>query len=129
ANLWILLRERVGVHTGVSAVPAEASAALGIVGLRSWAATGASARRRGLVLVRDALRVGAAVALELRFDPVDGGAIPIRALAPVAELRETLDRRLVFLQLEPGDHVLHGVARHRVGDGRTGRLLGVRKGS
>ena len=41
---------------------------------------------RGIVGVIEALGVGAAVALELRLDPIDGGAVAIGALTAVAEL-------------------------------------------
>jgi hypothetical protein len=34
----------------------------------------------------NALGIGAAVALQLRFDPVNGGTVPVGALAPVAKL-------------------------------------------
>ena len=54
----------------------------------------------GRVAVVQALGVRAAVALELRLDPVDGRAIAVGALAAVAELGEPLDRRLVALEIE-----------------------------
>jgi hypothetical protein len=52
------------------------------------------------VVVVNALGVGAAVALELRFDPVDGGAVAVGALAAVAELGEAFDGGLVALQFQ-----------------------------
>ena len=51
------------------------------------------------VLVLDALG-RTAVALELRLDPVDRGAVAIGALAAIAELREPLDGGLVSLEIE-----------------------------
>src|SRR6185295_2384689 len=54
--------------------------------------------------VRDALRVRAAVALELRLDPIDGVAISLGALAAIAKPREPFDRCLVFLEIQPRDH-------------------------
>src|SRR5262249_32221019 len=71
-------------------------------------ATGAStacvrSRRSRGILVRDALHVLAAIALELRFDPIDGVAIALRPLAPIAKLREPRDRRFVLLQVEALD--------------------------
>jgi hypothetical protein len=56
-------------------------------------------RLRGEVVCHS-LGVGAAVALELRLDPVVRGAIAIRALPAVAELRQPLDGRLVTLEIE-----------------------------
>jgi hypothetical protein len=56
-----------------------------------------------LILVFDPLDVRAAVALQLRFDPIDRRTIAIRSLPPIAELREPFNRGLVFFQLEPAD--------------------------
>jgi hypothetical protein len=50
-----------------------------------------------------ALDVRAAIALELRFDPCDGVAIALRAFTAIAELRQSFDRRLVFLKVEVAD--------------------------
>ena len=58
---------------------------------------------RRLVVVLDAFRVRAAVALELRLDPVDGGAVAIGSLTAIAELRQALDRGLVLFQIESAD--------------------------
>ena len=73
--------------------------------------------------------VGAAVALELRFDPVDGGAVAIGALTAIAELRQALYRGLVLLELEPADHRLDAFVverrrqrRQRIGDRARGLL-------
>ena len=57
--------------------------------------------------------VRAAVALELRLDPVGGRPVAVGALAPVAELRQPLDGGLVFLQVEPADQRADGVVRRR----------------
>ena len=57
--------------------------------------------RRGK-LVFQALRVGVAVALELRFNPVDCSPIAIRPLPSVAELGQSLDRGFIPLQVKPG---------------------------
>ena len=86
----------------------------------------AACRSAGAVyIVRDALRVRAAVALELRFDPVDRGAIALGALAAIAELRQSLDRRLVLLEVEPADQLANRII-DRIGARRTLRLgLGV----
>jgi hypothetical protein len=54
---------------------------------------------------------GTAVAFELGFDPVDRRAIAIRALTPIAELREPFDRRLVLLEVEPSDQRAHRIRR------------------
>jgi hypothetical protein len=64
-----------------------------------------------VVLVLDAVGVGAAVTLELRLDPIGGGAIAIGALAAITELRQSFDGRLVFLQVEPCDHGLDRIGR------------------
>src|SRR5262249_40353165 len=64
------------------------------------------------VLIDDALGVRAAVALELRFDPIDRVTIALRALAAIAELRQPLDRVLVVVERE---------ARHHDGDRIIGR--------
>src|SRR5262249_40573370 len=70
------------------------------IGIVAGCAAASSARWR-CVLVVDALGVGAAVALELRFDPIDGGAVAVGALAAVAEFGETPDGGFVFRQVEP----------------------------
>ena len=66
----------------------------------------------GLVVVRDPLG-RAAVALELRLDPVDRGAVAIGALAAIAELRQPLDRRLVLFEIEAADQRLHRIGARR----------------
>jgi hypothetical protein len=52
---------------------------------------------------------------ELRLDPVDRRAIPIGALAAVAEAREAFNSRLVFLKLksshEDRDRIFSGGMR------------------
>ena len=53
-------------------------------------------------VIRDAPRF-AAVALELGFDPSDPLAIAFRAFTAFAELRQSLDRRLVFLEVQLAD--------------------------
>ena len=82
-----------------------------------------SACRRRLIVVLDALGIRAAVALELRLDPIDCRSIAIRALTPIAELRQPFDRGLVFFQVESIDHLLD-----RVVVGRHCRGLGLRLG-
>jgi hypothetical protein len=44
-----------------------------------------------------------AEALELRFDPIDRVAIPLCSFPAVAELRQPLERRLEFFELQPAD--------------------------
>jgi hypothetical protein len=56
----------------------------------------------------------AAIALELRFDPIDGGAIAVSALPPVAELGQGLDRRFVFFEIEPSGEHRDRIACHRL---------------
>src|SRR5258705_12780903 len=70
----------------------------------------------------DASDVGAAIAPELGLDPIDRGAVSVGALAPVAELGEALDGRLVLLQVEPGDELGDGIG----GSGPSGVGLGRR---
>jgi len=67
--------------------------------------------RRYIVGVPDALGVRAAIALELRFDPVDRCPVSVGALLPVAELGQALDGGLVFLQIEPRDQRFGVVGR------------------
>src|SRR5437660_8569471 len=76
-------------------------------------------RWRRLIVVLQACDIGAAVAPELGLDPVHRGAVPVGALAPVAELGEAFDRRLVLLEVE---------ARDQLGDGILCRRGGVRLG-
>jgi hypothetical protein len=45
-----------------------------------------------------ALSIGAPVTSELRFNPIDSGAVAIRALNAIAKLRKTLDRRFVAFE-------------------------------
>src|SRR5881396_758000 len=52
--------------------------------------------------------VAAAVAAELHLNPVNGGAVAVGALAPIAEGRESLDGRLVALQVEARDQLGYG---------------------
>jgi hypothetical protein len=56
-----------------------------------------------MVVVLQTFDVRASIAFELGLDPVDGLAITIRSLAPVAELRQPLDSGLVSLEIEPID--------------------------
>src|SRR6185312_17082198 len=75
-----------------------------------------------LEVVGDARRGRAAVALQLRLDPVDRIAVALRALAAVAKLRQPLDRRLVLRQVQATDE-----GRDRIGGGgryRVGRRDG-----
>src|SRR5437667_102944 len=76
------------------------------------------ARRRRHILIGDPLDGCAAVAFQLRLDPVDGVAIALGALPAIAELRQSLDRRFVLVQVEPTDK---GTDRVRLGGRR--RLL------
>src|SRR5438552_6712675 len=81
-------------------------------------------RWRRLIVVLQAGDVGAAVAPELDLDPVHRGAVPVGALAPVAELGEAFDRRLVLLEVEPRDQLGDGILCR----GRSGGYLGRRDG-
>ena len=63
------------------------------------------------------LGVRAPVAFQLRLDPVDRGSIAIGPLPPIAELRQSLDRRLVAIEIQPRDE-----RRNRVGRGCRRRL-------
>src|SRR4029079_11468178 len=89
------------------------------------AATSASGARR--VRICDALGVRAAVTLELCLDPVERLAIALGPLAAIAELRQALDRGLVFFEIEPADHRLDRILRCRgrllLRRGRGGRCL------
>src|SRR5256885_1656651 len=106
-------------HFGSGYFP-DPAAALSGGGCRARARwTRGGARRRRGVLVRDALGIRAAVALELRLDPIDRGAVAIGALAPVTELGEAFHGRLVPLEIEACDHqpdgIIGGIRRRRTG--------------
>src|SRR4029079_13150505 len=79
---------------------------------RAAASAGAAPLRR-LVLVADALRRRAAVAFQLRFNPVPRRPVAIRTLPPIAELCQPLHRGLVFVEIEPSDQHLDRVAAAR----------------
>src|SRR5207253_1807085 len=80
---------------GHAAVAAPARGAARVAGRSGPFCPGTRWRR--LIVVRQAGDVGAGVAPELGLDPVHRGAVAVGALAPVAELGEALDRRLVLL--------------------------------
>src|SRR5439155_16368656 len=65
--------------------------------------------RRRIVDVLDALGIRAAEALELRFDPVDGGPVAIGALPPIAKPRQPFDRCFVLLYIKPSDQAPDGI--------------------
>ena len=72
------------------------------------------------------LGVGTAVAFELGFDPIEGGAVAIGALAAVAEFGERFDGGLVGIEVEAGGDGGDGVGRGRRGflserDGAEGK--------
>src|SRR3989441_11010508 len=83
-------------------------------------AIGPDARRRRLIVVLETRDLAATVAPKLRLDPVHGGTVAVRALAPVAEARESLDRGLVALQVEARDELGNGIRRRGVGLCRQG---------
>src|SRR5262249_32163521 len=56
--------------------------------------------RRDWRIVFDALVVGVAVAAKLRGNPVHGVAIALRALPPIAKLRQAFERGLVAFEIE-----------------------------
>jgi hypothetical protein len=49
----------------------------------------------------NALSIGTAVTLELRFNPVDGCAVAVGSLAAVSKIGYAADRRFIALQVEP----------------------------
>src|SRR5436309_16124330 len=53
-----------------------------------------------LIVILQTRDVAAAVAAELRLNPVNGGAVAVGALAPIAKGCESLDGHLVALQVE-----------------------------
>src|SRR5437660_2004196 len=81
-------------------------------------------RWRRLIVVLQAGDVGAAVAPELGLDPAHRGAVPVGALAPVAELGEAFDRRLVLLEVEARDQLSDGILSRPRGGVRLGRRDG-----
>ncbi len=116
AQFEIGLFFRVVIDAGRSPVPAldrtAAAPAAARAGLLPPAApaAGVGARPR-LVLVRQTLRVRAAITFQLRLDPVDRGAVPVGALSSIPELRQALDRPLVLFQLEAFDQGANGILR------------------
>ena len=104
AQFLIRLTRRVGIDAGCGAQTAQAPPARRRVGAARDRRPARRGRLTRKIRVVQANRVGAAVALEPRFDPVDRGAIAIRPLPAVAELRESLDRGFVFLEVEPPHH-------------------------
>src|SRR5262249_21165051 len=105
AQLGIGLAQRVIVHPGAGANAAIATPTRRARGVpwRAWL------RSRRRILVGEPGDVAAAVAPQLLLDPVDRGAVARRALPPVAELREALDRRLVMLEIEARDEPGNGI--------------------
>src|SRR5262245_15680587 len=53
------------------------------------------------VLILEALRICAAVTLQLRFNPIDRGSIAVRALPAVTKLSQSLDSGFVSFQIQP----------------------------
>src|SRR5204862_6533132 len=95
-----LSQRRIGLQLGIgvdAGARARAARAAGVVPRRG----GAGPWRRGRHV--DHALGRAAVALELRLAPVHGGAIPLCALASIAERRQPLDGRLVALEIEALD--------------------------
>ena len=151
ADALVGLRHQVAVYAGAGTVaedraparpraapPYASSGGRGEVSLvrRGAAAAGAAAgcrpargrigRRRGRIGVEDALGARAAEGMQLRLDPVDGVPVALRALAPVAELRQALERRLVVVERQPRDEGRDGILRFgsrllRLERGRDGR--------
>src|SRR5213596_2809986 len=93
-----------GAH---AAVAAPARGAARVAGRSGRFCPGTRWRR--LIVVRQARDIGTAVAPELGLDPVHRGAVAVGALAPVAELGEALDRRLVLLEVEARDQPSDGI--------------------
>ena len=96
----------------------------------------ADVTRRRSELIGDSLGVGATHRLELCLDPVDRVAVALGSLAPIAELGQPLERRLVVVERQTVDEYLSrivlGVLNQRGGrrcwrcEGRAGR--GARHG-
>ncbi len=127
AQPLVRLPHRVGVDAGTRPLAARTSAADGPgigVGRRPRRRRRPSRGRRRVELVDQALG-GAAVALELRLDPVDGLAVALGALPPIPELRQALDGGLVAFEVQPGDEspdrVRRGGSRRRCLRRRAGR--------
>src|SRR5439155_14031636 len=119
AHPAVWLAQRIGVDPGVGANAAGAASTHGARGVACRPRrVRRGARRSRLIVVLQAGDVGTAVALELGLDPVHRGAVSVRALAAVAELGETLDRRLVQLEVEPRDEPGDGIRPLCGGDGR-----------
>src|SRR5207249_5938710 len=113
------LPEGIVVDAGAGAHATVAATARGGPHPLSPSPSGRGGTRR-LIVVLEARHVAAAVAPELRLDPVHGGTVAVRALAPVAELGEAFDRDLVLLEVEPRDQLGDGILCR----GRSGGRLG-----
>ena len=116
--LWIL------IHSGRSVLPAEAAASLRRASRhRRPAGPWLLLRRVGVAQSGD---VPAAIGAQLRFDPIDRSAIAVGALATVTKACESLDRRLVALQIQTGYERRGRVVRSGCGRGGLGRRERVR---
>src|SRR5205814_7787151 len=104
AHPQVGLPQGVGVDASAGANAAVAASARSGPHPLSPSPFGRGGTRR-LILVLEAGDVGTAVAPQLSLDPVHRGAVSVRALAAVTESGETLDRRLVLLEVEPRDEL------------------------
>ena len=111
AELHVRLFQRIVIDGFRDAVTAAARATRTGVGVGGTAAPATAARIRGrrLEVIADALRVGAAVAFELRFNPVEGGAVAVRALTAIAELRQAFNRGFIAFQIEASGEGRKGI--------------------
>ena len=108
AKFWIGLCERIGVHANRGKISAQPGTAGRCSGKPSSRWCGRPTRRVDLKVVCDSLSIRAAVALELRFDPIDRCAISRRTLAAITELREAFYRCLVLFEIEVADECSNG---------------------
>src|SRR5262245_29773533 len=95
AQLYISLLHRVGVDGGRNPDSSRTPASRG--GVRRQ--IGSRTRFR-FVIVGQPFGVGTPVTFQLLFDPIYCAAVAFGSLASVAELRETLNGRFVFVQIQ-----------------------------
>src|SRR5262249_1824288 len=119
AQLGIRLALRIVIHPDGRPLSAEATATLWRAGCHLRPAAASPLLRT--VGVAEPAYLCAPVKSQLRLDPIDGGAIAVRALAPVAKAGEGLDGCLVTLEIQARHKLSGRVCRYGRSDRRLGR--------
>ncbi len=113
AQLLIQLQLGIFIDAGVRLDAPVARATHRQIRVRRDRWTTGSPRLGGGIRVLEPRDIRAAVALELRLDPVAGRAIAIGSLPSVAEFRQTLDGRLESLEIQMPDQYFDRILRPR----------------